>query len=65
MGHTINVNMAWPEAKKLQIMGRKLRKDESLGINQAAYALLYALVSGDYILSKKRTPKPKASPAKD
>ena len=46
-------------AKTIQEMARKLTGDGSLGINQAAHVILLGLASGDYSMSKKRTPKPK------
>ena len=54
MGHRIMLSMSMGDAKKIQTLGRKLHKDESLGINQAAFVLLGALASGEYRLSKVR-----------
>lgn len=57
MGHSISVQMAMADAKKIQELGRKHYNDGSLGINQAAFVLLKALASGEYKLTKQRKAK--------
>ena len=64
MGHAIRVNMAFADAAKVQKLGRTLAEDGSLGINQAAALLLASLASGEYVMVKKKAPKPKEKVAK-
>ena len=54
MAHRIYVDMVMSDAQKVQSLGRKLHKDDSLGINQAAFVVLGALASGEYRLTKVR-----------
>ena len=64
MAHRIYVDMIMSDAQKVRDLGRKLYKDNSLGINQAAFVVLNALATGEYRLTKVRRrakePEPEA-----
>ena len=65
MAHRIYIDMIMSEAQKVQSLGRKLYKDDSLGINQAAFVVLSALASGEYRLTKVRRKAKEPEPEAD
>ena len=54
MAHKVTVHMILSEAKEVQRLGRRMYKDDSLGINQSVLVVLRALASGEYKLTKVR-----------
>ena len=57
MAHSIAVQLIMSEAQEIQKLGRKIYKDDSLGINQSVLVVLRALASGEYKLAKVRQRK--------